>query len=95
MCTLEALKGHLWHISEPLAGLAFFDVRIKNDKNTKMVEALQHNNRVGIKEELFISTNLEHLTISNLISSKIKELFTKLKIHNSFLCDPLIEWLKN
>ena len=53
-----------------------------------MVVALKHNNREDIKKEMAMKTNLEHFTITNLISSKIKALLPQLKIFVSFLHDP-------
>ena len=59
-----------------------------------MVVAPKHNNREDIKKEMAMKTNLEHFTINNLISSKIKAFLPQLKIFVSFLHDPPTGWLK-
>jgi hypothetical protein len=38
------LEGHLWHLSEQLIGLAFFDTAISIETRPKMVVALNRSN---------------------------------------------------
>ncbi|KAG0722968.1 hypothetical protein GWK47_043521 [Chionoecetes opilio] len=87
----QALRRHLWYVSEENAGLAFFDSRIDVEEKKQMVKALD---KPASKKEL---KRLEgkkitmSSSLSSFVTSKTRSFFQKLNADEGFLAkDPAL-----
>ncbi|KAG0727887.1 hypothetical protein GWK47_033694 [Chionoecetes opilio] len=87
----QALRRHLWYVSEENAGLAFFDSRIDVEEKKQMVKALD---KPASKKEL---KRLEgkkmtmSFSLSSFVTSKTQSFFQKLDSDEGFLAkDPAL-----
>ncbi|KAG0724840.1 hypothetical protein GWK47_039783 [Chionoecetes opilio] len=87
----QALRRHLWYVSEENAGLAFFDSRIDVEEKKQMVKALD---KPASKKEL---KRLEgkkmtmSSSLSSFVTSKTRSFFQKLDMDEGFLAkDPAL-----
>ncbi|KAG0713304.1 hypothetical protein GWK47_016498 [Chionoecetes opilio] len=87
----QALRRHLWYVSEENAGLAFFDSRIDVEEKKQMVKALD---KPASKKELKRLEGKKMTMSSSLspfVTSKTRSFFQKLEADEGFLAkDPAL-----
>jgi hypothetical protein len=95
---IKSLSAHLWYLSEPLVGLAFFDSEVPNDMKAAMVKALErvpvppadHPKRIQLAENLVLGKEL-----SDFVTESTKRLFFLLDIPQDFLTTNPNTWETN
>jgi hypothetical protein len=93
---IESLLNHLWYLSEPMVGLAFFDPEIPEDQLKKMALALEKEGspncpvRVNLSEQQVLQMQLHDFVTSN-----TKKLFAALNMNTVFLQQHPHTWKAN
>ncbi|CAH0560540.1 unnamed protein product [Brassicogethes aeneus] len=91
---------HLWYLCDEIAILALFDDEVDDQTKTKMVSNLEREKTFDLgkryipsKEE--ISNTLYGRSLEDFVSNKSKNLFSRLKIDDSFLKESVSSWKEN
>ncbi|KAG0715569.1 hypothetical protein GWK47_011670 [Chionoecetes opilio] len=87
----QALRRHLWYVSEENAGLAFFDSRIDVEEKKQMVKALDKPASKKELERLEGKKMTTSSSLSSFVTSKTRSFFQKLDADEGFLAkDPAL-----
>ena len=87
------MAAHMWHLSQELVGLAFFDGNLPYSMKRQMFWSLKRigdeepSKQVSINQQMMPSFNL-----NNLMTSTSKVLFQKLKLSSGFLQEDPDAW---
>lgn len=96
---LQKLLKHLWYLSETVVALSFFDDDVPNVIKEQMVARLESRPIQGNpkRAQLTYSTRefIDHLSISEFVSSKTMRFFAITGINSEFLAIPPHEWKRN
>ncbi|KAG0716602.1 hypothetical protein GWK47_009284 [Chionoecetes opilio] len=91
----QALRRHLWYVSEENAGLAFFDSRIDVEEKKQMVKALDKPASKKELKQLEGTKMTMSSSLSSFVTSKTRSFFQKLDADEGFLAKDPALWEEN
>jgi hypothetical protein len=92
---LSKMRGHLWYLSEDLAGLALFSCNVQLEEKKAIITAMQkpsnetHQRRVQSQT----ITSFQATTLSDYVTSQSLRILTILKLSDNFIHFPPEEWI--
>ena len=97
---LSKFSQHLWYLTEEIVVLSIFDDEVDEQTKRNIVANLQRESfcnfekrYVPSKEEMSVS--IYEKSLSDFVSQKSKDLFSRLKIDSSFLQENVSSWEEN
>jgi hypothetical protein len=98
---LQKLSNHLWYLSPEVVALAFFDPNLPFESKMKMVNALNRETELSIKNEKRIQILIDEIPeiindgIEQFVSSETREFFKRFDLNDEFLMTDPSTWHQN
>lgn len=93
---LKSFIGHLWYLSEPVVGMAFFDSKVSDDVKVEMVTALDrdgiHQPPRRIELDMML---IPQKSLSDFVTVNTRKLFVALDIPQTFISHHPSTWEQN
>ncbi|CAH1107405.1 unnamed protein product [Psylliodes chrysocephalus] len=98
---LQKLSNHLWYLSPEVVALAFFDPNVPFESKIKMVNALNRETELLIKNEKRIQIQIDEIPpiindrIEQFVTSETREFFKRFELDDEFLMTDPLTWHQN
>ncbi|GBP35164.1 hypothetical protein EVAR_28364_1 [Eumeta japonica] len=94
------MKEHLWYLNNELATISLFDDNVSVDIKRKVIDAINNQEGSTLMDQRFHVEDkdlplLLKKDLSNFVSNKSLELFTKFDLPSDFLEEDILSWPDN